>query len=63
MTNNETEFANQDEEISYNDMWRKLRIDLGNELLKQNGIDSPLRRALQWFLSKMEEMEAKNKCQ
>ena len=60
---NELEIANQDEEISYKGMWRKLRIDLGNELLKQNGIDSPLRRALQWFLAKMEEMEAKNKCQ
>ena len=39
--NNETEFANQDEEISYKDMWLTLKEDLAN-LIKDNERNSVL---------------------
>jgi hypothetical protein len=37
MNNNETEFANQDEEISYKDMWLRLKAKV--EALRQEAID------------------------
>ena len=36
MTNSETEFANQDEEISYKDMWLKLKENLQSVIERQN---------------------------
>ena len=37
MKTNETEFANQDEEISYKDMWEKLKEDLQSLIRRLNG--------------------------
>ena len=41
MNQNELEIANQDEEISYKDMWLTLKKDLAN-LIKDNEVDAVL---------------------
>ena len=62
MKNNETEFANQDEEISYKDMWEKLKKDLANEILEWEGllyINDQRIGAMHEVLSRMSVLEGK----
>ena len=59
MTNNETEFANQDEEISYKDMWLELKTRFedckkGAEMLARQEKD---REQYSRYLTKADEME------
>ena len=59
---NETEFANQDEEISYKDMWEKLKKDLANEILEWEGllyINDQRIGAMHEVLSRMSVLEGK----
>ena len=51
MKNNETEFANQDEEISYKDMWERLKAILRSDLnLSLNGLRYTLDHLDSWDL-------------
>ena len=59
MTNNETEFNNQDEEILYKDMWEKLKKDLANELFDWGDFDCPYTVSLRDFLGRMNALENK----
>ncbi len=59
MKQNETEFANQDEEISYKDMWLSLRKDLAREVLEWEGLDCVALSTLREVLAKMNALENK----
>ena len=51
MKTNETEFANQDEEISYKDMWERLKAILRSDLnLSLNGLRYTLDHFDSWDL-------------
>ena len=62
MKDNETEFANQDEEISYKGMWKRLKGGVWSQMKanENNAVDGSYHDALEDVLAFICEMEEEN---
>ena len=60
---NEVEIANQDEEISYKDMWRRLKGGVWSQMkaAENNAVDGSYHDALEDVLAFICEMEEENR--